>query len=90
MVKIIVSAAVIPKYWTWPNLTVHISLGTGKHSEGESHIIQKFTDTVKNNFIFNKCSAASIAILHERPYELCMLQAYSDTKYDSKLICYQK
>jgi len=39
MVKIILSAAVIPKYWTWPNLTVHISLGNGKHSEGKSHII---------------------------------------------------
>lgn len=88
--KIILSAAVIPKYWTWPTLTVDISLGNGKHSEGQSHIIQKFTDTVKIILFSTNVQLPALSyILHERPYELCMLQVYSDIKCDSKLICYQ-
>jgi hypothetical protein len=78
MVKIILSAALISKYWTWPHFTAHISLGNGKHSEGEH--IQKFTDTVKIILFSTNVQLPSLPyILHERPYELSILQVHSDT-----------
>lgn len=80
--KIILSAAVIPRYWTWPCFTACISLYHDTLSESESHIIQKFIDTVKIILFSTNVQLPALPYtLHERPYELCMLQLYSDRIY---------